>query len=165
VRHKYIDLKLETLKTIPGLERCTDRDLQLLARYCDELSLTAGTTLVTEGRPGRQAYIVVEGRAEVRRGNDVLWEVGPGSLVGDLGVLGPMPAAATIIATTPVRLLALDPRATDVVLGRVELARWAYGQVELRLRRATSAPAGYTRRARVPARAASAAPVRDLVLV
>jgi len=143
MRRKPIDLKLETLRAIPGLERCPHDDLVVLGRYCDELEATAGTTLIHEGRAGRNAFVIVEGRADVRRAGVLLWEAGRGSLLGDLGVLGPMPAAATVVATTPLTYLSLDGRAADVLLGRVELARWAYGQVERRLRQVTLAPVDY----------------------
>jgi CRP-like cAMP-binding protein len=144
MRRKPIDLKLETLRGIPGLERCSADDLLTLARYCDELQASAGTTLIREGRAGRTAFIVLEGRVDVRRSGVLLWEAGRGSLVGDLGVLGSMPAAATVVATAPLRYLCLDGRAADVIFGRNDLARWAYGQLEHRLRQITVAPAAYT---------------------
>lgn len=143
MRRKPIDLKLETLRAIPGLERCPHDDLVVLGRYCDELEATAGTALIQEGRAGRNAFIIIEGRADVRRSGVLLWEAGRGSLVGDLGVQGAVPAAATVVATTPLRYLSLDGRAADVLLGRVELARWSYGQVERRLREVTLAPLDY----------------------
>ena len=143
MRRKPIDLKLETMRAIPGLDRCPHDDLVVLGRYCDELEATAGTALIQEGRAGRNAFIIVDGRADVRRAGVLLWEAGRGSLVGDLGVLGAVPAAATVVATTPLTYLSLDGRAADVLLGRVELARWAYGQLERRLRQVTLAPMDY----------------------
>jgi len=143
MRRKPIDLKLETMRAIPGLERCPHDDLVALGRYCDQLEATAGTALIHEGGAGRRAFVVAEGRADVRRAGVLLWEAGRGSLVGDLGVLGAMPAAATVVATTPLTYLSLDGRAADVLLGRVELARWAYGQLERRLRQVTLAPIDY----------------------
>ena len=144
MRRKTIDLKLESLREIPGLERCSTDDLLLLGRHCDELEAAAGTTLIREGRAGRTALIVLEGRVDVRRSGVLLWEAGRGSLVGDLGVLGSIPAGATVVTTTRVRYLCLDGRAADAIFGRNGLARWAYGQLEHRLRQVTLAPATYT---------------------
>lgn len=143
MRRKPIDLKLETMRALPGLDGCPYEDVVALGSRCDQLEATAGTALIHEGRAGRSAFIIVEGRVDVRRAGVLLWEAGRGSLVGDLGVLGALPTAATVVATSPLTYLSLDTHAADVLLGRVELARWAYGQLEQRLRQVTLAPTGY----------------------
>jgi CRP-like cAMP-binding protein len=73
----------------------------------------------------------------------LLWDAGPGDLLGDLGVLGPSPGAATVTAVSPMRLLSLSPRAADVVFDLPGVARWAFAQLDRRLRELTCAPAAY----------------------
>jgi CRP-like cAMP-binding protein len=150
MRRSGSDLKMVTLRTIPGLERCAERELLDLSRACDEITAKAGEVLVTEGRPGRQAWVVLQGRAEVRRVGTLLWTAGAGQLIGDLGVLGTLPAAATITADGPMELLSLDHRAAEVIFGNPTLARWAFAQGDRRLRELTCAPTQYERTA-IPA--------------
>lgn len=68
-------------------------------------------------------YVVVEGLAEARRQGALLWQCGPGDLLGELR-LGVAPATATITACTPMRLLALMPRAHGQVFELPGVARW-----------------------------------------
>lgn len=137
------DGKLDALRAIPGFDTLPHDDLVLLGHVCDLQLADAGTTLVHEGRPGRRAWILGDGRAEVRRAGVLLWEAESGSLLGDLGTAGSLPAPATVVATTPVALYSLDPRAADALLQRPALARWACGQLEGRLREVTAAPTAY----------------------
>lgn len=134
MRRKPNDLKLAALRQTPGLERCAERELRELGRVSDELALPAGTTLCREGAPGGQTWVLLEGRVEVRRFGVLLWEAAPGSLIGDLRVLGALPASVTAKAIGDVRVLLLEPRAAETLLGCPDLARWALADLQRQLR-------------------------------
>ena len=134
MRRPAHDQKIEALREISGLEQCPRSELAALARVCDEHSVARGEQLSTEGRPGREAWIIVQGAADLRRRDTLLLEAGPGDLIGDIGALGFVPAATTIVATTPMKVLALAPLAADTLFSHPALARWTFARLDARLR-------------------------------
>lgn len=128
------DGKIEYLRRVPGLERCPERELRGLAKVVDEHLVRAGDVLVREGTAGRQAWLVTEGLAEVSVGGRPVWVAEPGSLVGDLGLLGPVPAPATVVALEDMRVLSIEPRGTDAMFALPWVSRWLFQGLDRRLR-------------------------------
>ena len=65
-----------------------------------------------EGRFGREVFVILDGEVEVRRDDEVIAVLGPGEVVGELAVLDPTQTRnATVVASTELRTLVLDPRA------------------------------------------------------
>lgn len=72
--------------------------------------LPAGTTLCTEGERGLQAFVILDGEAQVRARDGVVM-IGPGSVVGELATLDRTRTRnATVIATDDVEALVYDVR-------------------------------------------------------
>ena len=69
---------------------------------------TKGTTLMREGDPGSQFYIVESGKLEVSQSGAVVGEVGPGDCVGELALLNDSPRSATVTVQNDSILLSLD---------------------------------------------------------
>jgi CRP/FNR family transcriptional regulator, cyclic AMP receptor protein len=107
------------LGEIPLFAGCSPKDLQRLARAADELSLPAGTVLTTQGDVGREAFVLLEGTAEVVRDGGAVAELGPGDHVGELSLLDGGPRTATVTATTDVDLLVLSVPAFNGVLDEI----------------------------------------------
>lgn len=73
------------------------------------LDVPAGTTLCVEGERGTQAFLLLEGEAEVRTHAGVV-RVGPGSVVGELATLDRRRRRnATVVASGAVSVLVFDP--------------------------------------------------------
>ena len=68
----------------------------------------AGDVLIREGDPGDLFYVIVEGTVEITRGGEHVSEQGPGAYVGEVALLRDVPRTASVIAKTPLRLLALE---------------------------------------------------------
>jgi len=68
----------------------------------------AGEVLIREGATGDRFYVIVEGEVEVTIGNEHVGELGPGAYVGEIALLREVPRTATVVAKTPLRLLALQ---------------------------------------------------------
>ena len=68
----------------------------------------AGDVLIREGDPGDLFYVIVEGTVEINRGGEHVSEQGPGAFVGEIALLRDVPRTASVIAKTPLRLLALE---------------------------------------------------------
>ena len=100
------DAKIELLKGIPLFTGCSKRDLEEIARVTEEIHVDAGTVLIDEGQPGREAFVVVSGRLDVtRQGVGKVAEIGPGEVAGEMSLLSARPTSATVTATTPVHAL------------------------------------------------------------
>jgi CRP/FNR family transcriptional regulator, cyclic AMP receptor protein len=107
---------LEQLRKIPLLSSCSTRELQQIARAADEVEVTAGTTLMQQDTRALEAFVIMEGHAEVRRDGKLVATVGPGDCVGELGLLDNEPRNATVLAIEPMRLLVLSSRAFSALL-------------------------------------------------
>lgn len=73
-------------------------------------SLPAGTSLVEEGEEGDAFFVILQGRATVRKGDRTLAEVGPGASFGELALLDGEPRSASVIATDEVSVAVLGVR-------------------------------------------------------
>jgi CRP/FNR family cyclic AMP-dependent transcriptional regulator len=107
---------VERLQDVALFSACTDRELTQIARASDEVSVEAGKEIVTEGTPGRDFYMIVEGSASVTRGGAKLADLGPGQYFGEMSLLDGAPRNATVTATAPTRLLVLGVREFAAVL-------------------------------------------------
>jgi CRP-like cAMP-binding protein len=104
------DRRVELIRGLPLFELCSKRDLRRIAALADERTLDAGTELIREGEPGSEFYVVVEGEVDVRRGKRRVARLGAGSFVGEIALLSRSPRSATVVATTPLHVLAIEGR-------------------------------------------------------
>ncbi len=88
------------------------------------LDLAPGTVLCTRGERGTQAFLILDGTANVLTADGVI-TVGPGDVVGELATLDPTRTRnATVVAETALEVLVYDVAtfrslARDEELGRV----------------------------------------------
>ena len=54
-----------------------------------------------------ELFVIVDGTADVFEGETKIAELGPGQVVGEIGVLRTHKRTATVIATTPVKALVI----------------------------------------------------------
>jgi CRP/FNR family transcriptional regulator, cyclic AMP receptor protein len=101
---------LNHLAAVPLFSGCTTKELRDIARATVELTLDEGKEFVTQGDVGREAFVIVDGRAEVTRAGQRVSELGPGDCVGELALLDHGPRTATVTAKTPLTVLVLGPR-------------------------------------------------------
>lgn len=134
------DPKLELLRSIPGLGTHRDKDLARMAPLLDEVHREQGDILVHEGRPGSEAYLIVDGRASVSIRGEALTTLGPGEFVGEMALLDHSPRSATVTADTPMRLLVIDPRSFSALLDQPRVGWRVAQRLAERLRRAEGAP-------------------------
>ncbi|HEY7344483.1 MAG TPA: cyclic nucleotide-binding domain-containing protein [Gaiella sp.] len=104
------DTRVELIRGLPLFELCSKRDLRRIAALAEERDVAAGTELIREGEPGTEFYVVVEGDVEVRRRGRRVARLGAGSFVGEIALLSRSPRTATVVATTPLHVLAIAGR-------------------------------------------------------
>ena len=88
----------------------TEPELDLIAHSAYEDAAVAGDFLVRQWDPSREFYVLLEGTAEVRTEERHLADLGRGDYFGELAALDwgasfGYPRLASVIATSPVRLL------------------------------------------------------------
>lgn len=102
--------RLEFLRQVPMLQGLPDKVLARIDSQLDEVEIPTGRKLTVEGGGSYEAFIVAEGTAEVRIGDDVVGETAVGEMIGEIGVINHAPRTATVTAKTPMRLLVINPR-------------------------------------------------------
>jgi CRP-like cAMP-binding protein len=104
------DTRVELIRGLPLFELCSKRDLRRIASLAEERTLDAGTELIHEGEPGREFYVVVDGQVDVRRRGRRIARLAEGSYVGEIALLSRSPRTATVVAATPLCVLAISGR-------------------------------------------------------
>jgi len=102
--------KVDLLGKIPLFSRLSQRQLNGVAKYADEVQIRKGAVLAKQGAQGLEAIIIVDGRARVETDGKAIAELGPGDVVGEMSVIDGKPRSATVIAETPMNLLVLHRR-------------------------------------------------------
>jgi CRP-like cAMP-binding protein len=95
------------LKNIGVFADLSDDELQNIANLAAEVSVPAGKELVREGDYSYDVLAIEEGEAEVTRGGEHVADLGPGDVIGEMGVLERRQRSATVVARTPMLLVTL----------------------------------------------------------
>ena len=104
------DLYIARLKSVPLFAGMSKKELDHMVRQADHLRYPARYSVVREGRPGEEFWLVIEGELVVQRGGEEVATLGPGDWFGELAVIDPAPRDATIVSTTPVELMVIGRR-------------------------------------------------------
>ena len=96
-----------SLKDVPLFAGLSRRVRKIVAQHADEVAMAAGTEIVSEGALANELFVIVEGTAEVFEGGTMIRQLGPGAVVGEIGVLRTHKRTATVTATTPVKAIVL----------------------------------------------------------
>ena len=110
---------IEHLGSLPLFSSCSKRELQRIARAGDEAIVPAGKLLIDQGDIGREAYVIIEGTAVVKRGGRKIATLGAGDHFGELALLDRGPRTATVIAETDLKVFVLTARKFNGVLVEV----------------------------------------------
>lgn len=105
MRRHHEDEKVTWLKSRPWWGELDDKELALLAATADRATVRAGRNLMHEGDIALEACVVVTGTLEVRHGDEVLATLGPGEVVGELGVMDRSRRTADVWAVEDTDLL------------------------------------------------------------
>lgn len=111
--------KEAAIKSVPLFAKCSKGEVGLIAKLADEIDLPEGKTLMREGETGKEFFIIVDGTAEVRRGDELLATLGPGGFCGEMALVEHVPRMATVTATSPIDVLVLTGQAFSSLRGRL----------------------------------------------
>jgi CRP-like cAMP-binding protein len=98
-----VAIHVDQLKAIPLFSGLAQADLQFLAGQMDEVSIPAGTVLITQGAGNNVFFVILEGVVDVSVGGKYRRTLGPHDFFGEISMMELDPATATVTSRTPVR--------------------------------------------------------------
>lgn len=99
---------VDDLRHIALFARMSNADLQEVAKLGEPVEAEAGAHLIEQGDVGTECFLVLEGEAGVISGAEHVATIGPGSIVGEMALIGHRPRNASVVAQSPMRLLSFD---------------------------------------------------------
>jgi CRP-like cAMP-binding protein len=139
-RRRARDPKIERLSQVQLLSACSRRDISRIAALMEEIEVPAGRVLMRQGEPGREAFVIVDGRAKATIRGKGSAKLGPGECFGEMALLHSAPRSATVTAESDMRLLVLGSRQFSELLERAPaVGRRVLAAVADRLREAERA--------------------------
>lgn len=102
------EARLSEIPLFAGLNR---KERRALAPRTDEVDLEEGRVIVREGEWPYEFFSIEEGRCEVRRGDQLLAELGPGDFFGEMGLVGDTRRNATVVAKSPLKVVVMTAQA------------------------------------------------------
>ena len=112
------------LAELPLFAKCSKKDLRHLASATRLELFEPDQVLFSEGRPSREAFVIVAGRVVVRRNGRKIAELGAGEFVGELGLLLHRDHSATAVAATSTEVLVLPQVALKEAIDEVPGLGW-----------------------------------------
>jgi CRP/FNR family transcriptional regulator, cyclic AMP receptor protein len=95
------------LTAIPIFSELSAQEANRLATFATETSAAEGQILMKEGDYSVELIAIEEGTADVLQHGDKVASLGPGDLIGEMGLLEHSPRNADVIASSPMRLIKL----------------------------------------------------------
>jgi CRP-like cAMP-binding protein len=108
--HLGKDGKVELIKRVPLFSKLSKKGLGEVAHIADELDLPQGKVMAVEGDRGREFFVLLEGEADVTKGDRSINTMKEGDFFGEIALVTKMPRTASVTATTPVRVLVITER-------------------------------------------------------
>ena len=109
-RERPVTTRVDDLRKIPLFARLSGVDLQFLATKMDEISVPAGTALITEGMGNHAFFLLAHGEVDVFVGDAHRRTLRPNDFFGEISMMVLEPATATVVARTPVRAYVMSHR-------------------------------------------------------
>ena len=112
------------LRAIPLFSQLSDAEARKLATFATETSAAQDQILMKQGDYSTDLIAIEEGTADVIRDGETIASVGPGDLIGEMGLLSRDLRTASVIATAPMRVIKLThwevARMSDDTLDRIK---------------------------------------------
>ncbi len=118
---------IEDLRASADLAGVGDKDLKALAAAGVVVNQPEGWAVIREGTPGDAAYVLLAGGADVVRGGKPVASLPVGAVFGEASVLDRALRNASVITSTPSRLLHLHGEGLVKLLEKNAALRAAMG--------------------------------------
>ena len=105
------------LRTIPLFESLSSDERRAIAPHVDEIDVPEGTELVRQGEFAYEFFVIEDGTADVMRDGERIAELGPGDFLGEMGIVGKVVRNATVVTTSPSRVIVMTEQAMRSMTG------------------------------------------------
>jgi len=123
---------VQALAAFPGFAVCSPEDLEVLAGVARVISLPPRWAFLHEGTPADACWVLLDGQVEVQRAGAQVAVLGPGAVLGEMGLLGRSLRQATVVTMTGVQALRVENHVLLALLharpGLADRLRAAYAQ-------------------------------------
>ncbi len=117
-----VKLGKDPTRTIPLFAGLRPAQARVVVLMGEVKRFRPGETIVREGEPGDEMYVILRGAAEVWAGNGAerkrLLDVGRGDVFGEMALVRRQPRTADVVAKDEVEVLAVDERFLDRIQRR-----------------------------------------------
>jgi CRP/FNR family cyclic AMP-dependent transcriptional regulator len=107
---RIVAVDVARLKSVALFSKLERDELARVARSIDEVEVPAGKQLTREGDIGHEFFVIEDGSASVQQNGEEISVMGPGDFFGEIALLESPRRTATVVATTPMRLLVMHSR-------------------------------------------------------
>jgi CRP-like cAMP-binding protein len=107
---------LADLRALPSFAYLGTEPLAELLENGGWTKAAPGDEVIRQGDRGDAFFVIADGQADVVRDGIPVAHLGPGEHFGELALIDDAPRAATIVATTPMRLFRLERRGFERVI-------------------------------------------------
>jgi len=129
------------LGSVPFFSGLDQKKRSSIASQGKELTYKAGDTVVEDGSMGVGFYLILDGKAEVRKKGKVLASLGKGQFFGEMSLIDEQPRSADVVAVVPTTCWALSSWAFNSIMKtNPEVALMMLKEVVKRLRAAQGSP-------------------------
>ncbi len=88
----------------------TKQELERVASWADEIDVSEGQELASEGRFAHEFFVIEDGLAHVLKSGESIAELGPGDFFGEIGLLETERRTASVVAKSPMRVIVMFQR-------------------------------------------------------
>jgi CRP/FNR family transcriptional regulator, cyclic AMP receptor protein len=99
---------VERLRRLPLFGELDHHDLSTIARHVGETDAPEGQVLFEQGSIPYEMFVIEEGTAEVTKDGRTVGTIGPGDVVGEIGLLRFERRMATVRVTSPIRAVTVS---------------------------------------------------------
>ncbi len=129
------------LGSVPFFGNLDDKHRKALISQGKELSYRSGDAIVSEGTMGVGFFLILDGKAEVRKGTKVLAALSKGQFFGEMSIIDEQPRSADVVAVQPTKCWAITSWAFLALLKtHPEMALPILKETVKRLRAAQNSP-------------------------
>jgi CRP/FNR family cyclic AMP-dependent transcriptional regulator len=108
--------KLASLNRLEGL---SDPELIAVVTAGRHLTLPADWGLISEKTPADKAYLIVDGEVSVRKAGQEIARLGPGEVIGEIGIVDHRLRTASVVSLTPLEVIHFTRESLEQLLVEV----------------------------------------------
>ena len=129
-----MDSRTEDLGRIPLFAGLDEKALELVAAAFQKATFQGGETIIRDSDRSPSFYVLLEGKASVKRGGDAIATIGPFDFFGELVALGfQRQRTAEVVAVEPCRcLMASQDSLQNLVSRNPTIGRKILGEIRSR---------------------------------